>query len=338
MVLSLPRAPLPPFDAAQGRLVLPAVRGRALFRAKAAGTPRKSISNGKTSEMKKIVVTGGSGRLGQFVIRDLLANGYQVLSLDRVPPQEKLCASWLADLRHSGDLFEAMRESYGVIHLGAYQAPNLAPDAETLSNNVSATYNVLRAAADVRVKKVVIASSTAAFGFIYAKNLWAPEYLPLDEDHPSKPQDSYGLSKVLGEHIADSIVTVHKDMTVSSLRFPGVNFDLSYESFKARWRNPRSRTSGFWTYIDARDAAMTCRLALEAKFTGHEVFIASAPKNCMIQPTIELIKKYLPHGAKIKKVSGTHWSCVDSAKARRMLGFKPQHLWQDYLTEGQAKA
>jgi len=311
--------------------------GKGLSRAKAAGTPRKSISNGKTSEMKKIVVTGGSGRLGQFVIRDLLANGYQVLSLDRVPPREKLCTSWLADLRHSGDLFEAMRESYGVIHLGAYQAPNLAPDAETLSNNVSATYNVLRAAADVRVKKVVIASSTAAFGFIYAKNLWAPEYLPLDEDHPSKPQDSYGLSKVLGEHIADSIVTVHKDMTVSSLRFPGVNFDLSYESFKERWCNPRSRTSGFWTYIDARDAAMTCRLALEAKFTGHEVFIVSATKNCMIQPTMELIKKYLPHGAKIKKVSGTHWSCVDSAKARRMLGFKPQHLWQDYLTEGQVK-
>jgi nucleoside-diphosphate-sugar epimerase len=311
--------------------------GKGLSRAKAAGTPRKSISNGKTSEMKKIVVTGGSGRLGQFVIRDLLANGYQVLSLDRVPPREKLCTSWLADLRHSGDLFEAMRESYGVIHLGAYQAPNLAPDAETLSNNVSATYNVLRAAADVGVKKVVIASSTAAFGFIYAKNLWAPEYLPLDEDHPSKPQDSYGLSKVLGEHIADSIVTVHKDMTVSSLRFPGVNFDLSYESFKERWCNPRSRTSGFWTYIDARDAAMTCRLALEAKFTGHEVFIVSATKNCMIQPTMELIKKYLPHGAKIKKVSGTHWSCVDSAKARRMLGFKPQHLWQDYLTEGQVK-
>ncbi|HEV8724075.1 MAG TPA: NAD(P)-dependent oxidoreductase [Candidatus Binatia bacterium] len=285
--------------------------------------------------MKKIIVTGGSGRLGQFVIRDLLANGYQVLSLDRAPPREKLCTSWLADLRDSGDLFEAMRESYGVIHLGAYQAPNLAPDAETLSNNVSATYNVLRAAADLRVKQVVIASSTAAFGFIYANNLWAPEYLPLDEDHPSKPQDSYGLSKVLGEHIADSIVTVHKDMTVSSLRFPGVNFDLSYESFKERWRNPRSRTSGFWTYIDARDAAMTCRLALEAKFTGHEVFIASAAKNCMIQPTMELIKKYLPRGAKIKKVSGTHWSCVDSAKARRMLGFKPQHLWQDYLTEGQ---
>jgi len=184
------------------------------------------------------------------------------------------------------------------------------------------------------VKKVVIASSTAAFGFIYATKLWAPEYLPLDENHPSKPQDSYGLSKVLGEQIADSIVSLNGDMTISSLRFPGVNFDLSYESFRERWRNPRSRAKGFWTYIDARDAATACRLALEARFKGHDVFIASAPKNCMIQPTMELVKKYLPKGATIKKVAGTHWSCVDSSKARRMLGFKPQHIWQDYLKEG----
>jgi nucleoside-diphosphate-sugar epimerase len=284
--------------------------------------------------MKKVVVTGGSGRLGQFVIRDLLARKYQVLSLDRVPPREKLCTSWLVDLRHSGDLFEAMRDAYGIIHLGAYQAPNLAPDAETLSNNVTVTYNVLRAAADSNVKKVVLASSTAAFGFIYATKLWTPEYLPVDEDHPSLPQDSYGLSKVLGERIADSIVALHPEMTVSSLRFPGVNFDLSYESFRERWRNPATRASGFWTYIDARDAATTCRLALEANFKGHEVFIASAAKNCMIQPSLELIKKYLPKGAKIRKAAGTHWSCVDSSKARRMLGFKPEHLWQDYLPEG----
>lgn len=283
--------------------------------------------------MKKVVVTGGSGRLGQFVIRELLARRYQVLSLDRVAPREKLCMSWLVDLRHPGDLFEALRGAFGIIHLGAYQAPNLAPDAETLSNNVSATYNVLRAAADMGVKRVVMASSTAAFGFIYATKLWAPEYLPLDELHPSTPQDSYGLSKVLGERIADSIVSLYPGMTLSSLRFPGVNFDLTYGSFRERWRNPRSRTSGFWTYIDARDAAVTCRLALEAKFHGHEVFIASAPLNCMIQPTLQLVKQYLPKGVKIRNVSGTHWSCVDSSKARRVLRFKPEHIWQNYLKD-----
>lgn len=282
--------------------------------------------------MRKIVVTGGSGRLGQFVIRELLAHDYEVLSLDRIPPREKLCMSWLADLRHAGDLFEALRSAYGIIHLGAYQAPNLAPDGETFSNNVSATYNVLRAAADLGVKKVVLASSTAAFGFIYAKKLWAPDYLPVDEKHPSKPQDSYGLSKVVGEQIADSIVTTNPEMTISSMRFPGVNFDLSYESFRDRWKIPAARASGFWTYIDARDAAMACRLALEAKFRGHEVIIAAAPMSCMIQPMRDLVAEYLPKGAKIREFAGEHWSGVDSSKAQTLLGFHPRHIWQNYLT------
>jgi nucleoside-diphosphate-sugar epimerase len=282
--------------------------------------------------MKKIVVTGGSGRLGQFVIHELLAHDYEVLSLDRVPPREKLCITWLADLRHAGDLFEALRGAYGVVHLGAYQAPNLAPDSETFSNNVSTTYNVLRAAADTAVKKVVLASSTAAFGFIYSKKLWAPDYLPLDEKHPSKPQDSYWLSKVVGEQIADSFVTTYPDMTISSMRFPGINFDLTYESFRERWKVPAARASGFWTYIDARDAATACRVALEAKFYGHEVMIASAAMSCMIQPMADLLGKYLPEGAQIRNVTGEHWSGVDSTKAHELLGFRPRYVWQDYLT------
>jgi len=181
-------------------------------------------------------------------------------------------------------------------------------------------------------------SSLTIYGFYYPSRWSAPEYLPVDEKHPSLPQDSYGLSKVLGEQIADSIVSVHRELTISSLRFPGVNFDLSYESFSERWRNPQSRASGFWTYIDARDAATTCRLALEAKFTGHQVFIAAAPNNCMIQPTLELIRKYLPRGARIKKTAGSHWSCVDSTKARRVLGFKPAHVWQKYYKADQAQS
>ena len=283
--------------------------------------------------MKKIVVTGGSGRLGQFAIRELLSHNYEVLSLDRIPAREKLCPSWIADLRNGGDLCQALRDAFGVVHLGAYQAPDLAPDSETFSNNVTSTYNVLRAAADLGVEKVVIASSTAAFGFIYAKSLWPPEYLPLDEDHPSKPQDPYGLSKVVGEQIADSFASVHKGMTISSLRLPGVIFDLSYESFRDRWKNPAARANGFWTYIDARDAASACRMALEANFHRHEIFIAAAPTSTMTQPTLDLIEEFLPKGAVIKKTSGKHWSCVDSTKAKNVLGFTANHVWQKYLGE-----
>ena len=279
----------------------------------------------------KVVVTGGSGRLGQHVIRELLDHGYDVLSLDKVVPQTKLCPSWMADLTRSGDIYEALKGAHAIVHLGAYQAPNLAPDAETFSNNVTATYNVLKAASDLKVSKVVIASSTAAFGFIYARRFWSPNYLPLDENHPCKPQDPYGLSKVVGEKIADSFAAA-RAIKIASLRFPGINFDLSYESFKERWQDPAFRLGRFWSYIDARDAAMACRLALQAKFHGHEIFIVAAPRSTINQPTEDLIKKYLPGVKNIKPRLKGNWSGVDSAKARKILGFKAKHQWDKYLS------
>jgi nucleoside-diphosphate-sugar epimerase len=281
--------------------------------------------------MKKIVVTGGSGRLGRMVIKELLAYEYQVLNLDRIPPAEKLCVSWMVDLRRSGDLYEALKDSYGVVHLGAYQAPNWTTDSETFSNNVTASYNVLKVAADLSVNKVVIASSTAAFGYIYALKPFPAEYLPLDEKHPSKPQDPYGLSKVVGEHIADSFATTHPEMTIASLRFPGIIFDFSYEIVRQRWNDPRGRANGHWAYVDARDAAMSCRLALEATFTGHEVIIIAAPRSSMKEPTDELVKKYLGAGIRLKRGLTGNWSGVDSTKAEKLLGFKAQHVWENYL-------
>ncbi len=280
--------------------------------------------------MKKIVVTGGSGKLGQLVVRELLAYNYDVLSLDRVAPAERLCSSWIVDLRRSGDLYEAFQGAFGVAHLGAFQAPNLTSDAETFGNNVTSTYNVLRAACDLKINKVAIASSTAAFGFIYAKLPWLPEYLPLDENHPSRPQDSYGLSKIVGEQIAHSMATTHQEMSIGSLRFPGIVFDFSYEIVRQRWSDPRGRASGQWAYIDGRDAAKACRLALEANFTGHEVMIVAAPESSMKQATDDLIKKHLGRIAKKTRLKG-NWSGVDSAKARKLLGFKAEHHWENYL-------
>lgn len=281
--------------------------------------------------VKKVVVTGGSGRLGQLVLKDLLAHKYEVLGLDRIPPAEKLCPSRLTDLRSSGDLYEALKDAHGVIHLGAYQAPNLTSDSETFSNNVSATYNVLKAASNLDIKKVVIASSTAAFGFIYALKPFLPDYLPLDEMHPSKPQDPYGLSKVVGEQIADATARLHPRMTISSLRFPGIIFDFSYEIVRQRWKDPKGRAGGHWAYIDARDAANACRLALEAKFTGHEVIVVAAPRSSMAKPTVELISKYLGKQIPTKSGLSGNWSGVDSAKARKLLRFRARHAWEAYL-------
>ena len=286
--------------------------------------------------MSKVVVTGGSGRLGQHAISHLIEHGYQVLSLDIVPPPRRLCDSWLCDLRRSGDLYEAFKGAAAVLHLGAYQAPNLAPDCETFSNNVTATYNVLKAAVDVGVPRVVCASSIAAYGFLYAPRIWEPDYLPLDEDHPCRPQDPYALSKVFGEQLADSC-TGYSDLTVVSLRFSGVNFDLTYGTLPKRWADPRLRMGTFWSYVDARDAAVACRQAVEAPLSGHQVFNIAAATSRYPEPTAELVRKYSP-GTRIKEGYSGCWGGLDVTGAAENLGFKAAHVWQDYLNpDGTAK-
>jgi nucleoside-diphosphate-sugar epimerase len=279
---------------------------------------------------QRIVVTGGSGRLGQHVIRELLDHQNDVLSLDRVEPPAKLCSSSIIDLTRYEDVRAALKGAGGVIHLGAYQAPGLAPDSETFTNNVTAVYNLLHAAAEIGVSRVVLASSTAAFGFLYAPKPFLPDYLPLDEKHRCKPQDPYGLSKVVGETIADSFVSFH-DMSIASLRFPGVHFDLSYQSFAERWQGPGAKLGRFWSYIDARDAAAACRLALERDLRGHEIFLAAAPTSTVREPTDELMRRYFPGVKKSQPQLKGNWSGVDSAKARELLGFQARHVWENYL-------
>lgn len=279
--------------------------------------------------MSRVVVTGGSGRLGQHAISHLLEHGYEVLSLDMVPPPQPLCDAWRCDLRRSGDLYEAFKGADSVLHLGACQAPNLMPDCETFSNNVTATYNVLKAAVDMDIRRVVCASSVAAYGFLYAPRIWTPDYLPLDEAHPCRPQDPYALSKVFGEQLADSC-TRYSDLTVVSLRFSGVNFDPAYRTLPERWADPGLRMGTFWSYVDARDAATACRLAMETPLSGHEVFNIAAATSRYPEPTDELVRKYIP-GARIKEGHSGCWGGLDVTRAARALGFEAAHGWRDFL-------
>ncbi len=282
-----------------------------------------------------IVVTGGSGKLGSFAVRALVDAGHEVLSLDRARPAEAPCESWICDLTRPGDLYQAFRGADAIIHLAAYQAPGLAPDTETFSNNTIASYNVLKAATDSGVRRVVMASSIAAYGFTYAAKMWSPDYLPLDEDYPCKPQDPYGLSKIIGERLAEAFVS-YGDMSAVSLRISGVNFDLNYGSLPARWADPGARIGTFWSYIDARDAAVACRLAIDAKIDGHLICNLSADTSRYRDPTAELINKYLP-GTKVRDGFSSHFGGLDNSRAKDVLGFEAQHLWQKYITpEGKA--
>jgi nucleoside-diphosphate-sugar epimerase len=157
-----------------------------------------------------------------------------------------------------------------------------------------------------------------------------PNYLPLDEDHPCRPVDSYGLSKLVGERIADACAQ-ETGASIASLRLPGINFDPEFQLIKERLSNPRLRLPGFWTYIDVRDAAEACRLALDLAPAGHTILNAAAPTSNMREPTDQLLRQYLPGVKKSRDDLAGNWSCLDCARAEGMLGFRAQHVWEKHV-------
>jgi nucleoside-diphosphate-sugar epimerase len=274
----------------------------------------------------KVVVTGGSGALGRQVIAELAAAGHQALNLDRVAHPQGFKPTWVADLRSEGSLYQALVGAQAVIHLAAHVAPGLVPDTATFNDNVSMTYNVFKAASDLGVRRVVFASSIGAYGYLYGPVGVTPDYLPMDEAHRCVPVDPYGLSKVAGEAIADSFCR-KGNMSAASLRLAGVNYDPTFERIRGFMADPGFRQRGFWSYVDVRDAARGCILALEADSEGHERFNMAAAGSNMREGTPQLIERFFPALKEIRNASGANWSGIDSSKAARVLGFRANHVW-----------
>jgi nucleoside-diphosphate-sugar epimerase len=289
----------------------------------------------------RIVVTGGSGRLGQFVVRELFSQGHQVAVIDAIKPRECLCPTYTADLTKSQAIADYFRNAQGVVHLARQRFPytetgfnveaqrweltDTVGDAERFNHNVAITNNVLAVAQTAGVKKVVCGSSLAVYGLYYPVSALQPDYLPIDELHPLRPQDPYGLSKLIGEKLCD-VASEKSGMQIASLRFSGIYTEEHRALLAERSNKPLIRGTGaLWSYIDVRDAARLCRLALEANFSGHETFNACAPDTIMEAPTAVLVEKYLPQVSSVRRAAG-RWSGYDVAKAEKLLGFRAQWL------------
>lgn len=290
----------------------------------------------------KVAITGGHGRLGQAAIRELLTYGHEVLAIDIAEPPKKPCPWKAVDLRDLKFLLRAIEDCEGFVHLArvrfpytevgfdpaarAWNAPDTVGDAERFADNVAMTYNVLAVASSLGARQVVSGSSLAIYGLYYPVRPLRPEYLPIDETHPLRPQDPYGISKLVGEKLCDAFAQ-KSDMRIASLRFAGIATETLYPVLTERRKDPLCRGTGaLWSYIDVRDAASACRLALEADFRGHEAFNICAPLTMMASPTDELIKKYLPEVKRIQHGLRGRWCGYDTKKAERVLRFQAQHL------------
>jgi nucleoside-diphosphate-sugar epimerase len=287
----------------------------------------------------KVVITGGAGLIGRRAAADLAAHGHELVCVDRVSPPSQLCRSLAVDLMDVRAVERVFQGAHAVVHLArvkfpytasgydaaarVWRKPDTLGDAERFSANVTMTYNVLAAAFAAGVERLVLGSSFAVYGFYYPSRPMVPDYVPIDEAHPRRPDDPYGLSKLAGEELADGFAR-RSSMQIASLRFPGVAGDdpaafLSLQSLAMRG------PGGLGTYVDARDAAAACRAALEAQFEGHQPFNICAPTTLLDLPTRELLRAQFPQVTEIRTDAAGNWAGYDTSKAEKMLGFKACH-------------
>ena len=277
----------------------------------------------------RVCVTGGSGRAGRAVVSDLLAHGHWVVSVDLVPPSVDLGAAVVlrADLTDYGQAVEVLADVDSVVHLANIPAPELRTPAVTFNANMVMNFNVFRAASQAGLARVVWASSETTLGLPFDV---PPRYAPVDEDHYPVPTTTYALSKVASETIADHIAQ-WSGIPFIALRFSNILGPTDYQEFPSYWGNPTARKWNLWGYIDERDAATACRLALEAGISGSASFIIAAADTVMTRPSAELMREVFPGVPLTKDVQGTG-TLLSIERAGQALGFAPQHSWRHHLS------
>jgi nucleoside-diphosphate-sugar epimerase len=272
----------------------------------------------------RVVVTGGSGKAGRAVVRDLLEHGHAVRNVDVVRSDAFETEQLVADVTDYGETVEALREAEAVVHLAAIPAPGLKPDELTFRTNITSTYNVFSAAALHGMRRVVWASSETILGLPFDRV--QPEYAPIDEAHVF-PETSYSLSKLAGETLAEQFAR-WTGVAHLGLRFSNVMEPQEYERFTSWQDDPAVRKWNLWGYVDARDVAQACRLALDAPVEGAEAFNIAAADTAMERPSAELMAEVYPHVPLTQEVAGTA-TLISIEKARRLLGYAPAYSWRN---------
>jgi nucleoside-diphosphate-sugar epimerase len=283
--------------------------------------------------MSKIIVTGGSGKLGRAVLRDLVGRGCSVLNLDSNLPREPICQTVRVDLSDYGQVAEAIGGGVderggpfdAVVHLAAIPAPGLFPNARTFKNNVPSSYNVFLAAREAGIKTVVFASSETVLGLPFDN---PPPYVPVDEEYYPRPESAYSLGKLLDETMAREFARWDKDLKIVGLRFSNVMDPEDYQAFPGYDADARLRKWNLWGYIDARDGAQAVWRAINAEFKGFEAFIIANADTVMSRSNASLLAEVFP-GVPVKGELTEHGTLLSIDKAKRLLGYAPQYSWRD---------
>ncbi|MBF4160292.1 NAD-dependent epimerase/dehydratase family protein [Nocardioides acrostichi] len=293
----------------------------------------------------RIFFTGGSGKAGQHVAPYLAGLGHQVTNADLQPLGHADVEDLAVDLTDAGQTYSAMAgaasmaeldlpalPSYdAVVHFAAIPRILLRPDATTYATNVLSTYHVLEAATRLGIRKVVFASSETTYGICFAQGERRPLYVPVDEEHPTVPEDSYAMSKVAGEVTARAF-QARTGADVYGLRINNVIEPHEYErDFPAYLADASLRRRNIFAYIDVRDLGLMVRRCLETDGLGYEVFNVANADSSVSDDADELLARFYDDVEVRRPLSG-HETFYSIEKARCMVGFEPEHSWREALS------
>lgn len=296
----------------------------------------------------QVLVTGGAGRIGKF-LNEQLRNDHRMIVLDMVPPEDRGLEYRKGDVRDWEAVKAAVHGVDAVVHLAAVPR-DTGEVGKIMDINVKGTLNVLEAAAQERVRKVVLASSIATIVYFRwaPPYVWdrpfqpfSPKYFPVDEDHPCYPIDTYGTSKLVAEQLGRAYASKYS-LSVTALRlatvwFPEDDPRYSMARLTRGIEHPEEAMDRIWAYVDVRDACQAIRKSLELNHEGFEVFNIGAGDIIGEFSALDLIARYYPDVPMIKKpacfVNRPNTPLFDISKAQRALGYRPQHSWREYTNE-----
>jgi UDP-glucose 4-epimerase len=300
-----------------------------------------------STEPNVIAVTGGLGGVGSWVVDRFAGDGHDVVCIDQRTPHEgadsaenvEFFAADLADAGETSDLLHAV-DPDAVVHLAAIPDPTSHAGTRVFSNNVLSTYNVLFAAGRLGAD-IAWTSSESAYGFPFSEELMRPDYVPIDESHPMRPEDPYGVSKVAGESVAE-MVARRFGVSVASIRPSWVQYPGVYAASDVRRGlavgelEPGTKPPGsgnFWSYVDVRDLVDLLCGAVETDLDGHEPYLCHAAENYVGVETERLLTAIgIGSASGASSLSGEECAFT-TEKAFDDLGWEPEHTWRTAESE-----
>ncbi|WP_432286218.1 NAD(P)-dependent oxidoreductase [Aminobacter sp. BA135] len=271
--------------------------------------------------IRKVVVTGGSGRVGRYVVREL-AKSYDVVNTDLIA-----CDSGVrhetVDVMDLDALRRVCKGADALVHLAAIDFDWKAAPEKYMRVNALGTWHALQAAAENDLSKVVLCSSISACGLSEMRPDWRPQYLQVDERHENRPVQAYSVSKQLMENMARSFAR-GTPMSVLSLRPLAVVLPETFSQYVSLVEAP-DRNWLFY-YVTAEDVARGFAAAIASKVKQGEFFLSAADTS-RAEPTLDW---YADRFGALPEIpnprvfeNNPRASIFSSTKARDYLGWEP---------------